>query len=81
MWCSGSSAAPHFHTILWQRLNQGVAASNGKGVFPLGRQRSPRARPGEYSLGIENKGSETNTVNAVFLWLSLQADWTVAELG
>lgn len=82
MWCSGSSAAPYFHTILWQRLSQGVAASDGKGAFPLGWQRSPRARPGEYSLGTENNGSETNTHFLVALTAGrLDSSWSGIEMG
>lgn len=46
------------HAVLWQRLNQGVGASNGKVAFHLKSQRFPRARITENSLGSEKKVSE-----------------------
>lgn len=76
MWCSvvKPGGAPHFHTVLWQRLNQGVRTSNVKVAFPLRWQRFPRARIIGYCLGSEKK-VRRKTVNAISFFVAVTAGW------
>lgn len=50
---------------MWQRLNRGAGASDGKVAFPRRWQGFPRARITGYSLGNEKK-VRRNTVNGIF---------------